>query len=310
MKVIGLFAFIYLGAAWSQSAVPPAPPQAQAAPPDPAMPNLPDDAVVAVFDDGMKLTMAEFRRIYAILPPPNQQMALRDKQNFLHQWGLMRKLTQMGEKEKLDQEIPTKDALEYYRMMVLSQAKINSQVNSGSVEAGAVDTYYQGNKEKYKMVKVKAIYLAFSTTPATPVSSSKSGGKLPLTEEQAKAKADRLVKQIRTGADFVKLVKENSDDETSKNKDGDFATLRLADNVPDAIRAAVFALQQGETGDPVRQPNGFYILKAQEVTYRPLKEVEDEIFYQLRQEKFAKWMEQANRDVKVDFPNPAFLSGK
>ena len=80
--------------------------------------------------------------------------------------------------------------------------------------------------------------------------------------------------------------------------------------MPDAIRAAVFALPQGDTSDPVRQPNGFYILKTQEVIYRPLKEVEDEIFYQLRQERFAKWMEQTNRDVKVDFPNPAFLGGK
>jgi len=98
------------------------------------------------------------------------------------------------------------------------------------------------------------------------------GGKA-TTEDEAKAKATKLLADIRGGADFVKLVKENSDDETSKAKDGDFATLRRTDNIPDAIRAAVFSLKQGEVSEPVRQPNGFYLLRADEVRYRPLSQV-------------------------------------
>ncbi len=106
-----------------------------------------------------------------------------------------------------------------------------------------------------------------------------------LTEAEAKAKAEKLKEALKGGADFVKLVKENSDDETSRDKDGDFATLRFTDNIPDAFRTAVFALKKGEVSEPLKQPNGFYLLRADEVTVRPLSEVRDDIFNDLKNDR-------------------------
>ena len=111
------------------------------------------------------------------------------------------------------------------------------------VEPADITKYYDANKQKYTQVRVKAIYIAFSDD----ASSSAGKGKKPLTEAEAKAKAAKLKTALKGGADFVKLVKENSDDETSREKDGDFATLRSTDNIPDAFRAAVFALKQGRS---------------------------------------------------------------
>src|SRR5689334_9018313 len=109
------------------------PPQTPAAPaastPAPAIPDIPDATVVAVFEDGTKFTMGDFKKMYAALPPENQQMALRQRQSFMQQWGLMRKLSQMAEKDKLDQQSPIKETLDYYRMMILSQAKMNDQLS-------------------------------------------------------------------------------------------------------------------------------------------------------------------------------------
>ena len=51
MKAFCLLAFACFGAVWAQTA----PGSAPAAPP--AMPNLPDETVVAIFGDGTKLTM-------------------------------------------------------------------------------------------------------------------------------------------------------------------------------------------------------------------------------------------------------------
>ncbi len=304
MKVLS--AVLFVCAAWAQQTQSvqvqaPAPAPAPAA----AIPDLPDDTVVAVFEDGTKLTMGEFKKIYAVLPPQNQQMALRDRSMFLQQWAFMRKLALMGDKEKLDEESPTRETLAYYRMMIMSQAKLNAQMQSMSVEPGEIVKYYDENKEKYKQVRVKAIYIAFSSNPAAT-----EKGRKPLSEEQAKAKAARLVSDIRGGADFVALVKENSDDETSRNKDGEFATLRPNDNVPDAVRKAVFSLTQGEVSDPVRQPNGFYVLRAEAVSYRPLSQVRDEIFSDIKQQHYAKWLEETNRSTKVTFTSPEFLGLK
>ena len=293
MKFLTSFAFLCLSAVWAQTA---------AAPKAPAFPPLPDDAVIAVFDDGHQLTMGEFKKIYAALPPQNQQMALRDRKTFLEQWAFMRKLSQLAEKEKLDQQSPTKEALDYYRMMILSQAKVNDVVSSTIVEPGEIVKYYDLNKDKYKQVRVKAIYIGFSSD------ASHSGGKPSRTEEEAKSKAEKLRSEIHSEADFVKLVKEDSEDETSKAKDGDLAVFRPSDNIPDAIRTEVFSMKQGDVAGPVRQPNGYYLLRAQEVTYRPLSEVRGEIFTQLKQEHYAEWLANENKGTKVEFPNPAFLN--
>ena len=259
------------------------------------MPDIPDQTTIAVFDDGVKLTMGDFKKILAALPPENQPLALRDRKAFLQQWAFMRKLAQMAEKQKLDQETPAREQLEYSRLMILSQAKLSEAMYATNVEPAEIVKFYDTDKERFKEVRVKAIYVSFGK------------GEKARTEDEAKAKATKLLADIRGGADFVKLVKENSDDETSKAKDGDFATLRRNDNIPDAIRSAVFALKQGEVTEPVRQPNGFYLLRADQVHYRPLSQVRDEIFTELKQRHYGEWLEQTNKDTKVEYTSPAFL---
>src|SRR3954451_5090545 len=153
MKAFCLLAFVCLGAAWAQTAPPAIAPGAPAA--GPALPDLPDETVVAVFGDGTKFTMGNFRRIYSALPPQNQQMALRNREQWLHQWELLRKLTKMAEEGKLDQESPYKETLAYGRMNVLATAQINAAINQIVVEPGDVVKYYDTNKQKYTQVRVK-----------------------------------------------------------------------------------------------------------------------------------------------------------
>jgi parvulin-like peptidyl-prolyl isomerase len=270
------------------------------------MPDLPDEAVVAIFGDGTKFTMGDFKTIYQALPPANQQMAMRNREVWLHQWELLRKLTKMAEDAKLDQESPYKESLAYSRMNVLATAEINAAFNLIVVEPAEIVKYYDSNKPKYTQVRVKAIYIAFNDDAAA---GSATKGKKTLTEAEAQVKAGKLLAAIRNGADFVKLVKENSDDETSREKDGDFATLRSSDNIPDAFRAAVFALKKGDVSEPLKQPNGFYLLRAEEVTVRPLSEVRDEIYNELRNIKSDQWLRGMDREAKVQIVSPAFIAG-
>jgi hypothetical protein len=298
MKVFWVLAFASLSALWAQT------PPGSVTPP-PALPDLPDDAVVAIFGDGTKFTMGDFRNIYAAMPPANQQMALRNREQWLHQWELLRKLTKLAEEAKLDLESPYKETLAYGRMNVLANAEINAAINRVAVEPGDIVKYYDSNQQKFTQVRVKAIYIAFSDA----ASSSAAKGKKPLTEAEAKTKATKLLAAIKGGADFVKLVKENSDDETSREKDGDFATLHSSDNIPDAFRTAVFALKKGDVSEPLKQPNGFYLLRAEEVTVRPLSEVRDEIYNDLKSARSDEWLRGMDHDAKVQIVNPAFISG-
>jgi parvulin-like peptidyl-prolyl isomerase len=297
MKALFLLVFACLSASWAQPAPPAAPP----------FPDLPDEAKIAEFDDGSVLTMGEFKKIFQSLPPDSQQGAIRNREAFLHQYGVMRKLTKLAEEQKLDQESPTKEQLAWFRMQILASAKIDQEMMTTVVSPADIPKYYDANKEsKYKQVKVKAIYIGFSTAPASHVDSK---GKKVLTEDEAKAKAEKLVAGLRGGADFVKLVKENSDDQPSRDKDGDMPVMTPADTIPDAIRSVVFALKQGQVSDPVRQASGFYIFRVEEAGFKPLSQVRDEIFTEIKQRQFSEWMKNLDATTKVQVTNPAFLGG-
>jgi peptidyl-prolyl cis-trans isomerase C len=272
--------------------------------PTPSVPDLPDDAVIAVFDDGAKFTMADFRNLYAAVPTNQQATMMRDRKGFLDQYALLRKLAQMAEADKLDQKSPNKEALGFSRMVLLGQMKLTDVNMKVIVSEDDVTKFYEANKSQYREVRVRVIYIAFTKALA----SQKSDGKRLLTEEEAKAKAQKLLADIRAGADFKKLARENSDDAATRDKDGDFGMLKASDSLPDAIKAAVFSLKAGEVTEPIAQPNGFYLLRAEEVTTRPLSEVHGDIYTAMQQEYARKWMETTREAAKVQYPNAQFLS--
>jgi peptidyl-prolyl cis-trans isomerase C len=281
------------------------------APPAPPAQAEKGDTVIAIFQDGGKMTLDEFRALLPGLPQQFQQMAGQDRQRFLHYYAMMRTLSHMAEQEKLDQQSPYKEVMAYSCLSTLTDIKLKDVMDSMAVSPDEVEKYYKDHQDFYKSVKVSAIYVAFgegessSSQASSASSASSSAAPKTLTEAEAKAKADKLVAQARAGADFKALVKENSDDETSRDKGGDFGTWRVTDNVPDLMRPVVFGLKQGEVGEPVRQPRGFYIFHADQITIAPLTEIRDSIFQQLKQEHFQEWTKKLDADTKVEFPTAA-----
>jgi peptidyl-prolyl cis-trans isomerase C len=75
----------------------------------------------------------------------------------------------------------------------------------------------------------------------------------------AKEKAEGLRKQLVAGADFAKLVKENSDDPGSKDKGGEY-TFPRGQMVP-AFETAAFSQPLKEIGPLVETPFGFHIIQ-------------------------------------------------
>jgi len=279
-----------VGAVWAQSPY--------GAIPD-VLPKLSDDTQIALFEDGTALTAGQLRGYLSVLEPSKQAIAAQSPETLIQEIAFMRKLAGMAEQEKLDQQSPAREQLAFNRLLLLTQIKVGDAMNQQQVDPKDVLNYYNVNKNKYKQVKVNAIYVSFGEASKT------SGGKKILSEDEARAKATKLLGLLRGGADFAKLAKENSDDETSKEKDGYFATLNPTDNIPDAFRV-VFQLNQGQITEPVRQENGYYLLKAEVVTVRPLSQVSDQILSDLKQQHFKEWMDKVHNETKVQYTNPAF----
>ena len=291
MTKYGLFVFSSLAVSLLAQAPPPSAPAA----------SLPPDTLVATLE-GRKLTFGYFERLLRTLPPQAQQAFQRDRKALLQQIALMMRLSNEAEKAQLDQKSPYKEQLEIGRMNILAQADINEKFNTFRVAAEDQQKHYDANKDRYSQVKVKVLYVAFSNAPA-PASATKK----PLAEAEAKAKIEKLLADVRGGADFVKLIKANSDDAASAAKDGEFGTIKKTDNIPDPIKSVVFSLKQGQVSDPVRQPNGFYLFRAEEISAQPYTEVKDQIFTELKQVKFKEWLEGVRGSLDIKVENEEFL---
>jgi hypothetical protein len=279
--------FLFTAAVWAQSALP------QPAPPTGA-PDLPPDTVIATFGDGQKLTAGELKSFLAAMPPNMQQAAVRDRRAFVQQVAMMHRLAEIAEQAKLDQRSPTRESLAYNRIYILMNAQLHEILAGINVPPVEAESYYNKNKDRFKQVKVKAIYIPFSERHRT--------------EAEAQAKIAKLRASIVAGADFVKMVKENSEDQTSAAKEGDFGTIRSTDNLPDAIRTAIFALKQGEVSEPVKQPNGFYLFRAEEISVQPLAEVQEELVGELKQAHFKQYMEDTTRSLNLKIQNEGFFT--
>jgi parvulin-like peptidyl-prolyl isomerase len=269
----------------------------------PPPPVAPDTVVAEV--DGKKITAAEMDKIIGDFPSNNQQ-ALRANPGLLSQVFMMRRLMEDAEKAGVDKQSPYREQLITSRLQFLAQTEINVVGNAMAVTEEDEHKYYNENPDKFKEVKVRAIFVAFNNNPAA-LKAVPDTKKLP-TEAEAKAKIENLEKEIKAGADFGKLARENSDDQASAAKDGDFGSVNEESAYPSPIKAAVFALKKGELSAPLRQPGGFYLLRAEEVGQQPFGDIFGQIAQTLRKAKSQEWLKGLLTQYNVKVENPAYFA--
>jgi peptidyl-prolyl cis-trans isomerase C len=277
---------------------------AQAAPaPAPTAEIKPDTVVIEA--GGKKYTAAEVDHLIALLPPQYQAQA-RVQPQILTQLLMLQKLAGDAIKEDLDKKSPYKEQVEFARTNVLAQAELMIHHNSIVIPAEDQEKYFKEHPEKFQEAKVRVIYIAFNPAP------DKTGpdGKKLLVEAEAKAKIEDLRKQIAGGADFGKLARENSDDKTSAGKDGDFGVIKHNSAYPEPIKTAVFALKAGEMSQPIRLPNGFYLIRLDELRMQPYDEVSSQIFTDLQQERFQEFTKALQTQFTIKVENPAYFAPK
>lgn len=99
-----------------------------------------------------------------------------------------------------------------------------------------------------------------------------------LTDDEAKKKAEEIIKKLDNGEDFSKLAKENSDDPGSKDNGGDLGYFNKGDMVKEFEDAAYKLKVNKYTKEPVKTSYGYHIiLKTGEKDKPKLKDVKDNI---------------------------------
>jgi peptidyl-prolyl cis-trans isomerase C len=309
MKTCFLSMLLCASSAWAQSSSPPpsAPPaaSAQATPPKPGAEAIKPDTVVAVVN-GKSYTAEEMDRILAPLSPVQKQIAQREPQAFLEQFAIFDLIAAMAEKAKLDQKSPYKEQIAETRRQILVTAQVNEYKNSLPIMPADQKKYYEANLDKYKEAKVKIILIPFAPTGAT----AETAGKKTMTEPEAKAKAESVAKLARSGVDFVKLVKEHSEDPGTSGRDGDLgiAVRSTTTNVPENVRTAILALKQGDVSDPVRQQNGYVIARAESIAVASYDSVKDDIFKEMKDAEVRKFADETKKKASAKIENGAYFN--
>jgi len=109
----------------------------------------------------------------------------------------------------------------------------------------------------------------------------------PEIEEKIKNKAEKILEEIESGADFGSLAKKYSEDTVSAEKNGDLGYFSRGTMVKSFEKTA-FSLKPGEVGPLVKTQFGFHIIKVEDVKkagIKPVEQVKDEIIKELKKEK-------------------------
>lgn len=129
--------------------------------------------------------------------------------------------------------------------------------NGLAVTEAEARKYYDENPDKFKIPEqVRASHILIATEATDPNADPNQ------VKAQAREKAEGLLKQVKDGADFATLAKENSAC-PSASDGGDLGTFTRGKMVP-AFEQAAFGLKVGEVSDLVETEFGFHIIKVTE----------------------------------------------
>jgi peptidyl-prolyl cis-trans isomerase C len=283
--------------------------------------DVPDNAVVAKVD-GKDVTAGEIRASMMFMPQEFIKLFQQNPKYAVQQLFMLRYLADEAEKTKLGEESPLKEQLAFMRANSLASAMISHEHNFFPVSSQMIKEFYDRNQVRYQQAKIKVIYIAFK--PTAPVTGSvpddKSLGdvaralsegslsKTQRTEEEARKIAEDLVKQIRGGADFGKLVNDYSEDAASKAAGGDFGLVNTNSSYSPDVKKAVLALKPGEVTDPLRQSNAFYIIRVEDKSTQPVGELTAQIGDEIRQAHLNEWLSGVSKRFDPAVENMQFFT--
>ncbi len=173
--------------------------------------------------------------------------------------------------------IPEKRKIRY---ALVDSAKIEAQTQ---ISRDQLQAYYNQHREDYQVPEqVKVRHILIKTPPPGPDGKPDAKG-----VDEARKKAEDILKQLKGGAKFEDLAKKYSEDPGSAKNGGSLDWIGRGRTVPEFDKAA-FTLAKGATSDLVQSSYGFHIIRVddkQPAHMKTLDEVKGQIEPALKQQQ-------------------------
>jgi len=266
----------------------------------PAAPAGDDPVIISA--EGVQVHKSEFEAALKSLPAEYQQFAQGPgKRQFADDYIRMKLLAAEGVKAGLDKDPEVQSQLALLKENLIAQAELKKMDSALAVSDADLQKYYDAHKSEYEEVKARHILIAFKGSPAA------QAGKKELTEDEAKAKAEDLRKQIVGGADFAALAKKESDDVGSGSQGGDLGSFTHGQMVPEFEKAA-FEAKVGDVTPVVRTQYGYHIIQVLEHGATPFEQMKPTIAKSQREAKMRTALDELKAKAvfsETYFPKPA-----
>jgi peptidyl-prolyl cis-trans isomerase C len=228
-----------------------------------------DPVIIAAGD--LSIRRSEFEAAMRSLPAQYQEYALGPgKRQFAEDFLRMKLLASAGKEQGLDRDAEVLAQLDMMRDNLVAAAMLRRIEGEAKVSEEALRAAYEARKNEMETAEARHILVAFAGSPAA------QPGKPELTEEQAKAKAEELRRQLEGDASFDELAKAESDDVGSGAQGGALGRFGRGQMVPE-FEQAVFTTEVGKLSDIVRTQFGYHIVRVDARSTMTFEEVREQL---------------------------------
>ena len=158
-----------------------------------------------------------------------------------------------------------------------------------------IETYYNKNKSDFKEESIEAYHILVSTLDDENKQVSDSE------KDKLKSKANKIAEKIKSGKDFEKLAKENSDDKSTGKNGGYLGYFTKEDKNPEFTKK-VFSLDKGQVSDVFETPYGYEIVKVtdKKTKQKSLEDCREDIVNRILVEKYLQHIEKLKDDTTIE----------
>lgn len=190
-----------------------------------------------------------------------------------------------------DYKAQLKEQLERLRLISV-EVRSKIQINEKDVQE-----YYKEHADTFQVDEAFRVRQIFFAVPADAGQAQKAG---------IEKKAERVLNEVKGGADFAELAKKYSDDPSGRDG-GDLGFLKRSDLIQ-AIDKALSGLKPGDVSGLIKTPAGIHIMKLEEFRAGQVRdfdsvkgEIENRLYQAKSEERFTQWLDGLRKNAAIEY---------
>lgn len=245
-------------------------------------------------------TASQFKRVMVDTPPQLKATAAEDPALFAKRYAEMHLLAQLGQSRQLDQDPDVRQQIEWLREGIMANAAREDMYRRAQVSDEEVKRYYDAHSSDFIDYSLQHLVIRYHGS-SIPL----KAGQKDMTEDEARAEAETLRKQILQGKDFAELVGQYSDDADSKSEGGMLPETSSRNLLPE-IAQGVAGVKENEISQPIKTQYGYHLVRVIKRSANTFEDARPHIVILLKAVAVDKQVEAMKQAQPVTL-NPAFF---